>query len=387
MNSKTRTTLKLAQQRMKTSNDCDSIKTNYSDAMKVKQFIWSLFLMALLPAIVTAQTSANSGQINAPSHSSGPQQINGGEIITRGGKTYKGVVVQKVVPDGLVIGYIMADGGMGIAKLKFKDLSDNLQQQFGYNPTNAAAFDMEQKHAEGEWQAKWLADDEKAKSERQKGEIADAEGRAKWVGTGFFITDNGYLLTCFHVVTNATSIQVGTKHGLFNAELVQSDPDKDIALLKVVGTFSSLPLTSGNSVNFGEAVFTIGFPRPTVQGWEPKLTRGEISSLSGFQDDTNEYQISVPTQPGNSGGALLDEHGNVVGIIAATLAASDADLSHRIAPENVNYAIKSSGVRTFLDSVPEGWPFKLKPEYPSADRKFGDVVQAAQDAVVVVLVQ
>ena len=52
------------------------------------------------------------------------------------------------------------------------------------------------------------------------------------MGTGFFITDNGYLLTCFHVVTNATRIQVGTKHGLFNAELVQSDPDKDIALLQ-----------------------------------------------------------------------------------------------------------------------------------------------------------
>jgi S1-C subfamily serine protease len=359
--------------------------------MKAMQFIWAFFLMALLPAAVIAQSSANVSQTNAPAHSSRPQQISGGKVTTRSGKTYKGVVVQKVAPDGLVIGYTMTDGGVGIAKLKFKDLSDTLQQQFGYNPTNAAAFDKEQKHAEGEWQAQWTADDEKARSKRNEQDITDAEAdiikRGGGVGTGFFITDNGYLLTCFHVVTNATTIRVGTKHGLFNADLVLSDPDKDIALLKVPGTFSSLPLIASNNVNFGEAVFTIGFPNPDAQGWQPKLTRGEISSLSGFQDDTNEYQISVPVQPGNSGGALLDENGNVVGIVAATLTASDRDVKDRITPQNVNYAIKNSGVKTFLGVVPEAWPFKLKPEYPPTDRKFGDVVQTSQDAVVLVLVQ
>lgn len=361
--------------------------------MNVKRLIGSFLLLALLPAAVVAQSSTNFTQTNAPSHFSHPQQISGGKIITRGGLTYKGVVVQKVAPDGLVIGYTMADGGMGIAKLKFKDLSDNLQQQFGYNPTNAAAFEMEQKHAEGEWQATWSADDEKAKSKRQEEEIADAEARAKWVGTGFFITDNGYLLTCLHVVNHhavnrsSASIQVGTKHGLFNAELVQADPDRDVALLKVAGTFSSLPLVFSNSVNFGEAVFTIGFPDPVWQGWQPKLTRGEISSLSGLRDDTNGYQISVPIQPGNSGGALLDEHGNVVGIVAAKLKVSVALAATGSLPENVNYAIKSSCAKALLDSVPESWLLKLKPEYPSADRKFGDVVQLSQDAVVVVLVQ
>ena len=147
---------------------------------------------------------------------------------------------------------------------------------------------------------------------------------------------------------------MGTKHGLFNAELVQSDPDKDVALLKVTGTFSSLPLVSSNSVNFGEAVFTIGFPDPEAQGWQPKLTRGEISSLSGFQDDTNEYQISVPVQPGNSGGALMDEQGNVVGIVAATLKGVGWRIlmATGILPENVNYAIKSSCADSLLDSVP-----------------------------------
>ena len=353
--------------------------------MKVKPFIGVLLLLLVRDAVI-AQPSANLSQTNAPSHFSHPQQINGGKIISREGVAYQGVVVQKVVPDGLVIAYSLTDGGIGIAKLKFKDLSGELQQQFGYNPGNAATFENKQKQAEGQWRAKWIADDEKAQAKHHEEEIADAEGRAQRVGTGFFVSDNGYLLTCFHVVKDAASIEVGTTHGLFSAELVQSDQVRDVALLKVAGSFASLPLVSSNRVKLGEPVFTIGFPDPMLQGWQPKLTRGEISSLSGMQDDPDEYQISVPVQPGNSGGALVDERGNVVGIVAAKLKGSLAELlATGVLPENVNYAVKSSCAKTLLDSVPGG-SLKVKPEYPSDDRKFEDVVKSAQDAAVLVLV-
>jgi S1-C subfamily serine protease len=315
-----------------------------------------------------------------------PQLVSGGEIITREGVAYKRVVVQKIVPDGLVIGYAVAEGGIGMAKLNFKDLSGGLQQQFGYNPTNAATFEMKEKQAEREWQAKWIADDQKAQSKLLADEIAEAETEARVMGTGFFVTDNGYLLTCFHVVNNATSITVGTTQGLFPAELVQSDPAKDVALLKVTGSFASLPLVSDDSVKLGESVFTIGFPNPMVQGLQPKLTRGDISSLAGAQDDPNEYQISVPVQPGNSGGALLDEDGNVVGIVAARLSDWAAVSTSGMTAQDVNYAIKTSGVKTLLDAAVD-WPAKLKPSYPSGDRRFEDVVQASQDAVVLVLVK
>jgi S1-C subfamily serine protease len=353
--------------------------------MKVKQFIWVLLLLPL-PDAAVAQQSANLDRPNPPSHFSQPQQISGGEIITREGVTYKGVIVQKVVPDGLVIAYSVANDGIGIAKLNFEDLSDDLQQQFGYNPTNAATFEKEQKRAEGRWQAKWIADDEKAQSKRHADEIAEAEAESRGIGTGFFVTDNGYLLTCFHVVKNAASIMVGTTHGLFPAELVESDPIKDVALLKVTGSFASLPLVSSNSVELGESVFTIGFPNPRVQGLQPKLTRGDISGMAGAQDDPNEYQISVPVQPGNSGGALLDENGNVVGIVAARLSDWAAVATSGMTAEDVNYAVKSSCAKTLLDAAP-GWSGKLKPSYPSDDRKFEDVVQTSQDAVALVLVQ
>ena len=80
--------------------------------------------------------------------------------------------------------------------------------------------------------------------------------------------------------------------------------------------FSALALAAGSEARLGQPVFTIGFPNPDVQGTEPKLTRGEISSLAGMKDDPRHFQISVPVQPGNSGGPLVDLNGNVVGIVS-----------------------------------------------------------------------
>ncbi len=92
-------------------------------------------------------------------------------------------------------------------------------------------------------------------------------------------------------------------------------------------------------------VATIGFPDIGLQGFAPKLAKGEIASLSGAGDDPRYFQISAPVQPGNSGGALVDERGNVIGIVSAKLKAPD-----------------------------------------TADRKFEEVVKSAQDAAVLVLV-
>jgi len=307
------------------------------------------------------------------------------EITTLYGTTYQGVTVRKVDPDGLMIEYKPADGGAGMAKLKFEDLPAALQKQFGYDAGKSAAFETERRQAMGRWRAQLIADDEAARAKRQAGELAEAEKEARGSGTSFFITDDGFLLSSFHVVANATRIQVNTRRGLLAAELVKSDPVNDVALLKVEGAFHSLSLVSSNNAKLGEPVFTVGFPNPPVQGVEPKLTRGEISSLNGLQDDPRAYQISVPVQPGNSGGALVDEYGNVVGIVTARLSDAAAIKSSGMLAQNVNYAVKSSCARVLLESVP-GLPAKLKRPHLVRDRKFEEVVRETQDAVALVLV-
>ena len=106
--------------------------------------------------------------------------------------------------------------------------------------------------------------------------------------------------------------------------------------------------------------------------------------MSGSQDDPRYFQISVPVQPGNSGGALVDERGNVIGIVSAKLSARAALAASGALPENVNYAVKSSFLLSFLESVP-AVSAKLKSPV-TAERKFDEVVKSAQDAAVLVLV-
>jgi TPR repeat protein len=213
-------------------------------------------------------------------------------------------------------------------------------------------------------------------------ETADSTPTA--TGTGFFITDDGYLISNYHVVKDAAKVRLVTGAGLIDATVVKVDAANDLALLKAVGKFTPLPVAASRGVKLGGTVATVGFPNIGLQGFSPKLAKGEIASLSGAQDDPRYFQISVSVQPGNSGGALVDEHGNVVGIVSTKLDASVALAASGALPENVNYAVKSSFLLSFLESVP-AVSAKLK-ELVTADRKFEDVVKSAQDAAVLVLV-
>ncbi len=203
-------------------------------------------------------------------------------------------------------------------------------------------------------------------------------------GTGFFITEDGFLATNEHVVRGATEIRLATSAGLISAKLVKVDAANDLALLKAEGRFAALPVAASRTVKLGGTMATVGFPNIGLQGFAPKLAKGEIASLSGARDDARYFQISVPVQPGNSGGALVDERGNVVGVVSAKLSARAALSTSGSLPENVNYAVKSSLLLSFLESVPDV-SAKLK-EPNTKGRKFEDMVKSAEQAAVLVLV-
>jgi S1-C subfamily serine protease len=221
-------------------------------------------------------------------------------------------------------------------------------------------------------------------SDNVKSHASGASSSPRGSGTGFFISDDGFLVTNEHVVKNATRVRLVTSDGTIDAKVVQVDADNDLALLKATGKFPPLPIAASRAVRLGGTVATIGFPDPLLQGFAPKLAKGEIAALSGAGDSPRYFQISVPVQPGNSGGALVDERGNVVGVVSAKLDASVALAVSGALPENVNYAVKSSFLLSFLESVP-AVSAKLKAPLTS-DRRFEDVVKSAQDAAVLVLV-
>jgi len=206
----------------------------------------------------------------------------------------------------------------------------------------------------------------------------------RFSGTGFFITDAGYLISNYHVVKDAAKVRLLTGAGLLDAMVVKVDTANDLALLKTDGAFKPLPIAASRTVKLGSTVATVGFPDIGLQGFAPKLAKGEIASLAGAADDPRYFQVSVPVQPGNSGGALVDAHGNVVGIVAAKLDASVALAASGALPENVNYAVKSSLLLSFLESVPDVAAQLKEPN--TKDEAFEDAVKSAQDAAVLVLV-
>ncbi len=233
-----------------------------------------------------------------------------------------------------------------------------------------------------EWEARFA---NREKSDEASVGRADepAEAGPKSMGTGFLVTRDGYLVTSQHVINDCKKVFVRSEAGLLEAVVVREDAATDLALLKVTGEFHALPVVSSRVIRLGAAVATIGFPNIGLQGIEPKLSKGDVSSLAGMQDDVKYFQISVPVQPGNSGGPLFDMHGNVVGVIASQLSQKAALESTGTLAQSVNYAVKSSYLLGFLESVPEansGIPDAL-----TDARKFEAVVSDVKKATVLII--
>ncbi|MCC6253160.1 MAG: serine protease [Bacteroidia bacterium] len=139
----------------------------------------------------------------------------------------------------------------------------------------------------------------------------------RYTGTAFAVTQNGYFITSMHVIKDADSVFIQNQKGeIFKAITVLRNENTDIALLKVVSEsfepYKTIPYSfAEKSGNIGERVFTLGFPKDDIVYGE-----GSLSSLSGFEGDTVSYQISIPVNPGNSGGPLLDNNGNIIGLIS-----------------------------------------------------------------------
>jgi S1-C subfamily serine protease len=249
---------------------------------------------------------------------------------------------------------------------------------------------------------------------------------SKATGSGFFVTEDGYFVTCHHVVEPAARIVIKTKNLQFSARVVKADKTNDLALLKITGAlplqsgtnanlaassaapqalkatsaaavngtnllkvahaFRPLSVTNSGSIKLGDTVFTIGFPNIEVQGQEPKLTRGEINSLTGAKDSPRYFQISAPVQPGNSGGPLLDSSGNVVGVVAKTLNDLTFLRATGTVPQNVNYAVKSAHLIEFLEAVPEVRSKLKSPGSSTGSQSATEWVSEVQESIALVQV-
>ena len=169
-----------------------------------------------------------------------------------------------------------------------------------------------------------------------------------WSGSGIEIA-KGHIITNYHVIDGAKNIivqrVVNNREERFIAEVVATDKINDLAVIKITDTkyykYQQLPYSvKFTTSDVGESCYALGYPMISTMGTEIKLTTGVISSRSGFQGDVSTYQVSVPVQPGNSGGPLFNYKGELIGIINA---------KHKDA-ENASYAIKTVYVKNLIES-------------------------------------
>ena len=169
-------------------------------------------------------------------------------------------------------------------------------------------------------------------------------------GTCFAVSPTE-VLTSHHVVAGADVVTVQFQGGGdIEASIAGKSQATDLAVLEVRGkTPLSLPLAASRSLAVGDSVFTVGFPATFLLGEEAKFTEGSVSSLTGIQGDASYFQMSVPIQPGNSGGPVVNMDGEVVGIVAATAAVEVFYSRIGALPQNINWASKSDYARLLFE--------------------------------------
>jgi len=172
-------------------------------------------------------------------------------------------------------------------------------------------------------------------------------------GSGFFVNTNGTLLTNQHVVDGCTTLKIRDSEKLVHdVALVATDTKNDLALLQTTEsvTIPAATFRANNPAEAGEDVVALGYPLAGVLASEVNVSFGYVSATAGLADDTGKLQISAPVQPGNSGGPLLDQSGNLIGVVVAKLDAIKIAKAIGDIPQNVNFAVKGEVAQMFLKS-------------------------------------
>jgi S1-C subfamily serine protease len=180
-------------------------------------------------------------------------------------------------------------------------------------------------------------------------------------GTGFAVTFDGVLVTNDHVIDGCRGLRAriqGAEWDYHEATVIARDRALDLAAIRLqpkVAPFPSkirsLPralLRKEPPIRVGEQAITYGFPLRGILAAGGNLTTGYVTALRGLKDNPNYMQISTPIQPGNSGGALLDISGNVIGVVKSSLDDLALMRATGSVPQNVNFAVELDALKRFL---------------------------------------
>lgn len=205
------------------------------------------------------------------------------------------------------------------------------------------------------------------------------------VGTGFFVSDDGYLITANHVIHNREKVLVRLRGNiLLKATIIKVDAARDLALLKIYNRSTALSIANWGEIPVGLEVYVIGYPLPTSANMGIRITEGLINGAVGIGERKLDlFQLSAQVQKGNSGGPVLSPDGLVVGVVQGKLDALQvAEKTHDL-PQNVNFALKSSVLMHFL----EGSEYKAQFSWVNLSKRYRpyEILRLSEQSIVQVI--
>lgn len=196
----------------------------------------------------------------------------------------------------------------------------------------------------GETYERALEFDKKAMAEVRAAESKESPPEMTQDGTGFFVSERGHILTSFHVLGGCAYNKLTAKYqgSDYKVSIVKEDQENDLALL-----YSTIkPIKHAmfeRLISLGEAAHTFGYPLSNILSKSGSFTSGRVTSMAGVPPNT--FQISTPIQPGNSGGAVLNGRGAVIGVVSSRLSQKATN-----SVAGYSFAVKAATATEFIKS-------------------------------------
>jgi serine protease Do len=172
--------------------------------------------------------------------------------------------------------------------------------------------------------------------------------RAVTTGTAFYINKSGQMITAAHVLRDCLVLEAQKDGVVLPVKLTASSNLLDLAVVDSgKPTDRALPLRINQAITLGEGVTNVGYPLQGLLADSPNLTRGNVSARAGMKGSVGLFQFSAPIQPGSSGGPVVSDGGELLGITVSSLNAA-ALIKDGLLPQNVNFALEAKYAAMFL---------------------------------------
>ena len=199
-------------------------------------------------------------------------------------------------------------------------------------------------------------------------EIDDNKIVAASSGTGFFVSETGHIITNHHVIDECNDVKINLNDKILDVRVLSADKKNDLAIIKAdikpPGVFS----IANEDVKLLEDIIIAGYPLGKKVSSAIKTSKGSVTALAGFGDNYSEFQTDAALNQGNSGGPIMDQKGNVVGVAVAAY-------GKKVGVESFNFGIKSSTLKTFAKA--NGLNFLAPNDTELSNKDLGKLITSA----------